>query len=644
LNCGRILVPNLKIDLLKILIIIFVICSSLTFGQTEPDTLQFFTNAPISNLLFSSFEKQLNTYNLNTGFTYGWKAEKFSFEVNQNFKSTLVKTGSKSVKDDHYLYLNGLYNLNERLRIGITGESKILSDDRQLAINQAAINHASVYTEAELIKDLIFTPFVGYSNNRQIGENDDGPFYGIEGYLNELNLTDLSLTSALKFENEDITPRKNTLRYFNLILKNQFNPDVANFLNTKYNRSRKDFYISTDSITSSEFNVSKNIESRTESVFSLDDKLYYNRIFTNTFFELSGGLNWRTIDRDKRYKSTSAQDKNIFDSRIEELRIGIESAINYKTDNFNSSLRLSFTERDEKHKPKDFSVIDRVFFDERSEEEARKNNNSARVVLSLSNDFKISKSDLLSASIFHSKLRYDTPSLNNDDDRDELLTIARIRYVHQLTPYLEMFISTEGTQSHLVYVFASKSANNYINRVLRLVTGGNYFSPYFRSKNSFEVSANYTVYDFEDLTSNLRSISFRQLVVTDSTNWQMSKLFSIIIEGYLKISNQGDLNWQEFKERPSRYIQEIFTDPKFGITFDKIFLAAGIRIFNVRTFKYDGLNRIPDTEYRSIGPLVELDIGSDKLFLKFNSWYEFISDGITLSERVNMFAEMNWKF
>ena len=635
---------NSSSNLLKILVFLFVIHSYLIVAQTETDTLQYSLKVPLSNLIFSSFEKQLNTYNINTGFNYGWTADKFSFGVNQNFKSTLAKTGSKSVKDDQHLILNGLYNLNDKIRIGLNGESKLLSDDRQLAINQAAINHATIYTETELIKDLVLTPFGGYSNNRQVGENDNGPLYGIEGYLNDYYLSDLSLTSALKFENEDISPRKNTLRYFNLILKNQFTNDIKNFLNAKYDRSRKDFYINADSITSAEFNVTKNIESRTESVFSLEDQLYYNQIFTNTFFNITSGLNWRTIDRDKRYKSASVQNKNIFDTRIEELRIGIESELNYKTDFLNSSLRLNFLERDEKHKTKNFAAIDRVFYDERIEEESRKNNNSSQVVLSLTNNFRLSEKDLFSASIYHSKLRYDTPSQINDDDRDELLTIARLKYSHRLTPYLEMFISTEGTQSHLVYIFASKSANNYINRVLRLITGGNYFSQYFRSKNTFEVSANYTVYDFEDLTSNLRSISFRQFIATDSTLWQATDLFSIIIEGYIKFTDQGDLNWHEFKERPTRYLREIFTDPKLGFTFGKMFLAFGVRIFSVNTFNYEGLNRIPDTEYKSIGPLVELDIGSDNLFLKLNSWYEFISDGITSSERINAMAEMNWKF
>ena len=106
---GNILHFNSSSNLLKILVFLFVIHSYLIIAQTESDTLQYSLKVPLSNLIFSSFEKQLNTYNLNTGFNYGWTADKFSFGVNQNFKSTLAKTGSKSVKDDQHLILNGLY-------------------------------------------------------------------------------------------------------------------------------------------------------------------------------------------------------------------------------------------------------------------------------------------------------------------------------------------------------------------------------------------------------------------------------------------------------------------------------------------------------------------------------------------------------
>ena len=71
--------------------------------------------------------------------------------------------------------------------------------------------------------------------------------------------------------------------------------------------------------------------------------------------------------------------------------------------------------------------------------------------------------------------------------------------------------------NHIVYIYAEESANNNINRILRLSTGGTYSGANVSSTNSFEVSANYTVYDFEDLVPNYQSYSFRQFTAMDSS-------------------------------------------------------------------------------------------------------------------------------
>jgi hypothetical protein len=248
-------------------------------------------------------------------------------------------------------------------------------------------------------------------------------------------------------------------------------------------------------------------------------------------------------------------------------------------------------------------------------------------------------------SIYHSKLVYDTPSETNDDDRDELLSIIRLRYSKFLSPFFETFINAEATGSHIVYLFAGKSANNYRNRVLRLGTGGHYRGAMISSKNNFEVSANYTVYDFEDISSGLRSISFRQFTAADSTKWDLSGTFSLLLNTYLKITDQGDLDWDEFAEKPTRYLRELFLDPKFGLTFDAAFIAIGMRYFALETFNYEGLNRIPDTKFSSVGPLLEIIIQSTSLYLKILGWYEYIStNNIQSQQRANLIAEVTWKF
>jgi len=636
------------IDILKNCFLLLLLISLQTadcFAQSSIDTLGYKTTIQPVNRLFTNFDKQLNTYYLSSGFDVSGSSAPFSFSVKENFRSTLVKAGTSSIRDEQFFTLLGNYKFNHGLNAGLSVKSSLLSDDRQLAINQTAINQATLFTEIELLQQIYFTPYGGYSINKQVGSTDRGAIYGFEGLIDNLDFTDFSLHSELKFENEDISPRKNVLRFFNLLVTNPFNPNVVNSFNTKFTQSRKDFYFPADSITSTQFNIANNIEGRTESIYLIQDRLVYNGFLDLFMLELSGRLNWRTIDRDTRYRSLDNQSKDIFDTKIEELKISAETSLLYRTGNIDGALRLNYIERDEKHIAKRIEGVDESFYEQRKELENRKNNNSGRATISLLGNIQISNTDRLSVSMFHSKLKYDTPNIINDDDRDELLSIARIRYSKFLSPFFEMFANVEGTYSHIVYLFASRSANNNINRVLRFSTGGYYRGAQFSSLNNFEVSANYTVYDFEDVASNLRSISFRQFTATDSTRWNLSKNFALIINAYIKLTDQGDLNWDEFAERPTRYLKEIFATPKVGYVLNNALFALGIRYFSLNTFNYDEKDRIPDTKFLTVGPLLEIVIGSPSLYLKVNSWYEFISmNDVPDRERANLIVEMSWKF
>jgi len=79
---------------------------------------------------------------------------------------------------------------------------------------------------------------------------------------------------------------------------------------------------------------------------------------------------------------------------------------------------------------------------------------------------------LLITSVFHRKLRYDTPSEINFDDRDELLTIARIQYERKINAIFTAFINTEASLNKTVYIFKERSSNNNINRIIKLSGGG----------------------------------------------------------------------------------------------------------------------------------------------------------------------------
>lgn len=639
----------MKLNALKIfqlsLLLIIIIYSPQAIAQYASDSSLYFIPVSSLNRLFSNFDKQLNTYYLNTGLDLYGSIGKFEYKLNQNYRSTLIQSNQNNIRDEEYFYAVGKYKFSSKWKQGIAISSNIVSDDRQLGINEATIIHLMTMSELNLIRNLILTPYGGYADNRQVNEVDTGPIYGLEGKLAYFNNADFDLSSMLRLENEDISPRKNTIRYLDMLVANPFNPDVTNFFSARFNQSRKDFYIFADSVTAQEFNINNNIESRTETVFLLQDRLNYNRLFDIFSLELAGRLNFRTIDRDTRYKSANIQSPSIFDTQIDELGIAVESGLFYRTESADYGINLNYYERDEKHITKKFEGASENFYEQRSELESRKNNNSYRTTISFLGNYYLSRKDQLSLSLFHSKLKYDTPSAQNDDDRDELLSIGRFRYTRYLNPFFQIFTNLEGTISHLNYVFASRSANNNVNRVLRLSTGGYYNGAKFSSLNNFEVSANYTVYDFQDVASSLRSISFRQFSATDSTHYRITKNFSFILTGYLKLTSQGELDWDNFAEKPLRYLQEIYADPKFGFVSSNSLIAIGIRYFSLNTFRFNNEEKVPDSDFLSIGPLLEILIGSKMLFLKLNSWYEFITDNKNVQrQRFNFILAMNWNF
>ena len=624
---------------------LLILCSQFSYSQTQ-DSLELIRSTNLGNFLSTRFFKQLSTHNLNTRFDVSKAWGDFDVRVSENFNSTFVRSTEKSIRDEQQLTLQTKYRIIPEANLGIGLSSSIFSDNRKIEINQASTSQAFLFSRIEPYDNVYIAPFLGYMKNRQVLNDDDGFLYGTEAMLNKFRISDLIVSSDIKFRNEDISPRKNTIRYYNLLLNSQFTGEVSNFLNASYSQNRKDFYFEADSITSQEFNVTNNIQSRIETSYLIQDRLQYNNLFSLFSLDVGGIVNWRKVERDTRYKSIQNATSSIFDSEINELKLDFESMLSYDSKIFNGLLRILYSERDEKNLAKRLPSVSENLYQDRSQLEGRKNNNSIRASLSFLGNLRLSQSDQIYVSVLHNKLRYDTPSKDNFDDRDELLSIVRLRYTRQFTPFFEGFINTEGTYNQTVYIFSQKSSNNNINRILKLAAGGAYKGANLSSVNSFEVSANYTVYDFQDLNPNIKSYSFRQFTASDSTNYSFNKKLKLSLYGYLKLSEQGDLRWNEFTSRPTRYLQEIYCEPRLTVAYSLIQYSLGIRFFSLSTYNYKSNNKFLDSEFRSIGPIAEILIArSASLFLKIYGWYEFITiNSISKKEQTNLNVEMTWSF
>jgi hypothetical protein len=621
--------------------------SQIVLGQLGKDSLNYSLRFFNDRSLLNTFEKQLNTYNFNTIFSHNFVSDDFYFGVKENFKSTIINSSSKNIKDEQYFWAIGQYTFNDRLKTGILFNSDIYSDDRQIALNKASLLTSTFFAKYSPEKKIEITPFGGFSQNEQIGQKDNGYVYGTEANIDNYSLGDFELSSLLKFQNEDISPRKNTYRLVNFDINSSLEQTLLNTISANYSQQRKDFYFSADPVTTSEFNITNNIQSRTESSYYIQDRIRIVPQSSPLSIDMQGRVAWRGIDRNTRYISLSNIANTNYDTRIEESRLEFTSGADYVTENTNLAFRFSFSERDEKHTPEKSSDLNSLVYDERLQLETQKNNNSQLTNISLSGKINLSNSDKLTLSLFHRKLKYDTPSDANFDDRDELLSIGRIMYEKEFSPFFRVFVNLEGNINKIVYIFAERSSNNNIKRILKFSSGGLITNGNFSSNNSAEVSANYTVFDYEELNPNFRSYSFRQLALRDSSSFRFTRKIRLFFTGYLKFSEQGDFKWSNFTSNPVRYLSEQYAEPKIFYDYQELSLGVGIRYFSLSTFNYlNGTEKNKISDYSSIGPLSEISyMVGERIVLKIYGWYEFIkTDDKANREMVNLSMRLSYKF
>jgi hypothetical protein len=322
----------------------------------------------------------------------------------------------------------------------------------------------------------------------------------------------------------------------------------------------------------------------------------------------------------------------------------MNGGLDYRSKSFFSSFKFSYAQYEEKHSAKRIEGVDFVVFSDRDKLEFRKNNQAETATISLISNWMISDDDNIIFSIYHRKLQYDTPSSDNFDDRDELLTIGRIGYERKISQSLKMAFNFEGSLNKIVYIFSERSSNNNLRRFFKFSTSGYYSGNNFASMNSAEVSANYTTFDYEYLNPSLRSYSFRQFILRDSSSFNLTYRIKLLFNGYIKLSEQGDFNWAAFSERPARYLDEKLIEPKIGYYTGDLVLNWGLRYFNLSIYNVDAQNEKKKTsEYISIGPVSEIKYKiSAKIDLRFFGWYEFITGDNTKREIPNVIFKLSW--
>jgi hypothetical protein len=591
------------------------------FGSAAADTLARHNTASVV------FERNVNTYNWIGRLNLDTTLSGFRVHLAEQYSSNIIRIDGAAFQPDRNqtsnqngLLLDVGRPLTGSLEARARWNSLTNSDNRSLARGDRSIHSARGGIRFSSGQELVLTPMFGYRWEEQLGNQDRGPSYAVDASSHGIGLEGFDISGEGSFQRDNLDPR--VLQTFGGIVgaEKRFLGLSRDSLAMGYRNYRREYYALTGNT----------IERRDESIFSAGNLLDYeiSENLTTSFF---GSVSDRKLDINTRVIVPSETDSVVrFGNAVEEflLDAGVRAAYRSDDGRTRAEGRFSYSERNESHaalRPSVTSPATETLLRKRDEDERTKDNLAGRTSLFGSLLFPIGDANTISISGGASILRYDTPSTSNDEDRDELLSVLSITSAHRIGPMLDCSLTLAGNLSHVVYLFAANSANNNYNRVLRFFPR-TVFHPvdFLVTINGAEVLANYTVYDFEDQTTRIRSFAYRQFSWIDSTSVELSPRIGLDFVAYLKLYERGQLRWDEFKERTENSFSEktYSLDVRFSPN-QGTFFSVGVRYFSQSRFAHMGGTKVLDSFFRTVGPtcamMWETERGS---VIALNGWFE----------------------
>ena len=613
-----------------LLLLIFTPCILPLSAQELPRSPDY--TSPASDTTYRQnaasilFDRNQNTYNWIGRIVVdtSWGGSSLSFS--QQYISNIIQVEASGVmprrkleSNQHNIVLGIGTPLATDFQARTLWSSLIYSDNKGVGLSNAS-NHSFLGgVEYRPFQTLSLFPMAGYRWDNQAEIHDRGPSVRMGARLIDLIADGYQVSGSAQFHQDHLDPRNVESHFAKAGVQKIFSPLTRDSLEAGISRSRREFYALADS----------NIESRVENGFYFTNLLDY-ALERNIVATLYVAVTGRGLDKDVRFYGMIPSPTPQFGTHIDEFRLDASAQATFHLDDGRTggSLRFSYSERNESHtaKPAGSSSPGAVIlFNERNKQEQTKDNLARRSSLTGHIYLPLSGSDNIAIAGAASILRYDTPSDFNLEDRDELLTALTIATSHRVSRYLDVGVSLEGSMSHLVYLLQERSANNNINRVIRLAPRSVFHPvPAFSSMNAFEVLANYTVYDFEAQAALARSFSYRQFGWIDSSSVELTHRIGLDFFAYLKLYERGQLKWSEFTERTENsfvdktYALQLRFRPMPGTVF-----AVGLRYFGQARYEYNDGQKNLSSYLSSFGPtcLVLWEIGPHSQF-SLRGWYE----------------------
>lgn len=575
-----------------------------------------------TNIFETNFYNDLNSANFNSILNYENNIERFGFLITNNFLSNVSKLNKNFFRDFNSLNLLMSYDVKENLNLGVGFQNKFYTDDKTVETNQNNSNYFYANMNASMMNSVFLNTKLGYKAEDQIGEFNSGFSGFFETQTNNFNLNDYITNGNLILFYEDLDQKQNHNYEINTEIYKRFAQQVDNTGRLTFYNQKNDFFFPASPGIALLYNVLNNIESRDENYFYIGDMLNYG--FTGDIvLSIGGNYMNRIIKREYKYKPSSANIyfENTYDNQITENNLEVFTNLNYNWRNLFTQLRVIISERSENHSLLNTEGLTAAQISELERAEKNKNNNSRRTSFLFNAFYPLSNTNSFNFTGSTSLLLYDTDFQDNYDDRDETESILSASYNFNNLNNFNIETRFEYIVSKLSYIYSQRSANNYTNRVYKL---GSYssFKPVerFTTNNFFQVLANYTVYEFEDLISQVQSFSYRQLSIRDSSSYNLGRGFKLNFAAELKFYEQGEFLNNSFSVKPITFYAEQFYMPGINYMINNFLnFGIGYKYYIQDRYNYDESEKVLANVYKSYGP-----VGIAEMYMNNNSLIKFI--------------------
>ncbi len=291
--------------------------------------------------------------------------------------------------------------------------------------------------------------------------------------------------------------------------------------------------------------------------------------------------------------------------------------------------------------------------------------------LTISGFLPIAERDGFRADFTARIFRYDTPSQDNHDDRDELNLTGSLQYLHSFSSYFQFSNELHLTKNHLVYLESDRSLQNYKSSTIYFASQTLYRSLNFQHQLRGEIFANYSVYDFTSPIpdpSKIRDYLIRGINGSDSIQVFIGRFPPIgnlhsALEGIfdLRLYERGAYNSAAFTERPILRTTEFSGELTFNLADINSSLPTLIKIggraFLLRRYSVNPSSQQTDLALQEkmdrIGPLFVLvidELSSKAPRLYGSLWYSFVNQQafdtniITSSHQTEARLSAQWTF